>query len=118
MKILRLYSNKDGDSVFEEIELSLKNMGIIGSMSEPVEVDRLIFRETPADYDYDFHCAPEKQYIVFLDGKTEITTSLGDKRVFTSGDILLVEDTTGKGHKTKHLINKKRRSLFIPIKEI
>ncbi len=45
--------------------------------------------------------APQKQYIVLLDGGVEIETSLGEKRKFQTGEILLLEDTTGKGHKTK-----------------
>jgi hypothetical protein len=48
-----------------------------------------------------------------LDGEIEIETSLGDKRIFKTGEVLLVEDTTGKGHKTKNLQPVKRKSIFI-----
>jgi uncharacterized cupin superfamily protein len=34
---------------------------------------------------------------VLLDGEIEIGTSTGEKRTFKGGDVLLVEDTTGKG---------------------
>jgi len=50
-----------------------------------------------------------------LDGGVEIETSLGDKRKFLTGEILLVEDTAGKGHRTKNLEKKERTSLFIYI---
>jgi hypothetical protein len=51
---------------------------------------------------------------VLLDGEIEICTSTGEKRTF-GGDVLLVEDTTGKGHQTRQLSPGTRRSLFITL---
>jgi len=48
-----------------------------------------------------------------LDGSIEIETSLGIKRTFRAGEILLMEDTHGKGHKTRNLLPEKRKSVFI-----
>lgn len=115
MNITRIFSNEKGETHFETIEIPLIDQGDIGFLSEIVEVKKLQFRKVPAVYDYDFHCAPQKQYIVLLDGGVEIETSLGEKRKFQTGEILLVEDTTGKGHKTKNLEPKERQSLFIYI---
>ena len=36
-------------------------------------------------------------------GKTEIEVSDGEKRILRTGDVLLVEDTTGKGHRNLRL---------------
>jgi hypothetical protein len=47
-----------------------------------------------------------------LDGGVEIETSLGEIRKFQTGGILLVEDISGKGHKTKNLEKKERTSVF------
>lgn len=113
MKLTRIYSDANGDSHFEELEIELSDNGEIGFLSEQFEVSQLQFRKVPADYDYDFHCAPQKQYIVLLDGGIEIETSLGEIRQFQTGEILLVEDIFGKGHKTKNLERKERTSLFI-----
>jgi quercetin dioxygenase-like cupin family protein len=66
-------------------------------------------------YDWDFHTAPQKQYIILLDGEIEIETSLGEIRRFNAGEILLMEDTSGKGHKTKNIHPVKRRSIFITL---
>ncbi|BAP32602.1 uncharacterized protein CHSO_3565 [Chryseobacterium sp. StRB126] len=101
--------------IFENIGIPLVDQGNIGFLSETLEVKKLQFRQVSADYDYDFHCAPQKQYIVLLDGGVEIETSLGEKRKFQTGEILLVEDVTGKGHKTKNLESKVRKSLFLYI---
>lgn len=113
--ITRIYSDSNGDSHFEEVPIPLKDGGTIGQLSEVIPAGGVIFREVEPTYDYDFHTAPQKQYIVLLDGAIEIETSLGEKRVFRSGAVLLVEDTTGKGHKTRNLEAVKRRSLFITL---
>ena len=113
MKITRIFSDENGESHFEDIEIPLINQGEIGFLSEDIKVEKLQFRTVSADYDYDFHHAPQKQYIVLLDGGVEIQTSLGDIRQFKTGEILLIEDVSGKGHKTKNLAKKARTSLFI-----
>jgi len=43
-----------------------------------------------------------------------LTASDGESRVIGAGEVILVEDTTGKGHLSKGL-GKMRHSLFIPI---
>lgn len=113
MKITRIFSDEKGESHFEDLEIPLVDQGEIGFLSEDVEVKKLQFRKVSADYDYDFHHAPQKQYIILFDGGVEIETSLGEVRQFQTGEILLVEDTTGKGHKTKNLEKRERTSLFI-----
>jgi hypothetical protein len=111
--ITRIYPDANGDSRFEDIEIELQSGGTIGYLSENYHVENLIFRKVIPSYDYDFHNAPSKQFIILLDGKIEIETSLGEKRIFTAGDVLQVEDIVGKGHRTKNLVPIKRKSLFI-----
>ena len=50
---------------------------------------------------------------MLLDGGIQIETSTGDTKSFAPGEVILVEDTTGKGHRTKNLEAKTRRSVFI-----
>src|SRR5690554_6096793 len=98
MKVTRVYSDENGESHFEVIEVPLFNRGEIGFLSENVAVKSLQFRKVSPDYDYDFHHAPQRQYIVLLDGGIEIETSLGEVRQFQTGEILLVEDTRSEEH--------------------
>lgn len=116
MKITRVYSDAEGESRFEDIEVELFDNGEIGRLSENIDVKTLQFRKVSPDYDYDFHHAPQKQFIVLLDGGVEITTSLGETRQFQTGEILLMEDTSGKGHRTKNLEKRERTSIFIHLK--
>jgi hypothetical protein len=115
MKVTRIYTDANGDSHFDEVAFELHSHGPIGSLSEWQPVAKLAFRQTGADYDYDWHCAPRRQYIILLDGHIEIETSLGEKRELKGGDVLLVEDTTGKGHRTRELSGRPRRSIFVAL---
>ena len=113
--VTRIYSDSDGNSHFEDIEIPLTDAGNIGKLSAGLAAKEIIFREVAPSYDWNFHTAPQKQYIILLDGEIEIETSLGEKRTFKAGEVLLVEDTTGKGHKTRNLQLIKRRSIFITL---
>jgi hypothetical protein len=114
-QITRVYSDINGDTHFEEIEIPLTQAGNVGQLSDVLPATGIIFREVEPSYDWNFHPAPQKQYIVLLDGEIEIETSLGEKRIFTAGEVLLVEDTTGKGHKTRNLRPEKRKSIFVTL---
>ncbi len=115
MKITRIYSDAQGESHFEEVNVALEDAGTIGRLSEPLPVTSMVFRENEPGYDYGWHTAPRRQYIVLLDGEIEIEISTGEKRRFAGGEILLVEDVTGKGHRTRHTRPHLRRSLFLPL---
>lgn len=115
MKYTRIYSDAQGDSRFEECDVALHDRGEIGLLSEDYQVKALQFRENGPEYDYDYHHAPSRQFIFLLDGEIEITTSTGESRIFKGGDILLVEDTTGKCHRARHIKKQTRRSVFVKL---
>lgn len=115
MKATRLYTGPDGASHFEEIDIPLQSAGDIGSLSELVPVTGIIFRETDGDYDYSWHNAPCRQFVLMLEGSVEIEVSDGNKRVFHSGDILLAEDTTGRGHISRAINQQPRKSVFVTL---
>lgn len=113
MTITRLYAAEDGTSHFEEMTIPLEDEGEIGRLSAPEAANTVIFRENEADYDYDWHVAPARQYVVLLNGAIEIEASSGEKRRFEGGDVLLLEDVFGDGHKTRNVGAAPRRSIFI-----
>ncbi len=45
----------------------------------------------------------------------KITASDGESREIKAGEVILVEDTTGKGHLSQSIGGQMRRSIFIPI---
>lgn len=113
--LTRLYTDSNGDTRFEDITIPLNDAGEIGKLSEGLPVTSIIFREVEASYDYDFHNAPQKQYLILIDGGIEIETTLGEKRTFHPGEVLLLEDTEGRGHRTRNLEPRKRKSVFITL---
>jgi hypothetical protein len=115
MKITRIYTGKDNQSHFENLEIPLKDLGKGSFMSELTKASGIVFRETDGSYDYDFHNAPRRQYVVNLEGEVEIELGDGSKRIFGSGDIFLAEDTTGQGHKSRAVRGRSRKSLFISL---
>ena len=115
MHVTRVFTGADGDTHFGDIEVPLTDAGTIGRLSETIPATGVVFRETPPDYDYDWHPAPRRQYIVLLDGAIEITVGDGETRRFNGGDVLLVEDTTGRGHRTRTINGRSRRSIFIAL---
>jgi hypothetical protein len=115
MKIVRLYTGADNKSHFEDLQVPLKDGGKVGFVSELTKATGMVFRETAGDYDYDFHTAPRRQYVVNLEGEVEIEVGDGTRRILRSGDILLAEDTTGQGHRSRAVAGKPRKSLFITL---
>ena len=116
MRITKIIADEHGDSHFEDAEA--QSLGeIISTGQVKVEASSMIFRETDHSHRQGWHCAPQKQYVVLLDGTVEVEVSDGELRQFKAGDIILVEDTHGSGHRTEVLSFGKRRSLFIPIPE-
>ncbi len=74
MKYTRIYTDNEGHSNFEIVEVPLHDNGEIGFLSEMFEVKSLQFRLNEAGYDWDFHNTPAKQFIILLDGLIEVET--------------------------------------------
>lgn len=55
----------------------------------------VMFRETPPTYNFSWHNAPRRQFIVNLDADVEITVSTGETQIIKQGDVFFVEDTNG-----------------------
>ena len=114
MKVTRIYTGADGKSHFEEMQYDLRRSGV-GMLSESIPVKGMILRETPADYDLDFHPAPRRQFVINLDAAVEIEVGDGSKRVLGPGEIFLAEDTTGQGHISRAVDGKVRHSIFVTL---
>ncbi len=115
-RITRVYSGEDGESHLEDVEIPLKDLGAaIGALSKLEPATGIVFRETQGDYDYDFHNAPRRQYVINLDAAVEIEVGDGTRRILGAGEVLLAEDTTGRGHRSRAVDGRPRRSIFITL---
>lgn len=111
MNIVKIYTGKDQKSHFEEMDSGATVKKELGFYSAPQPVTGLIFRDFLQGEFFNWHNAPQPQYIVYLEGEIEVEASSGEKRVFKPGDILFATDETGAGHITRSLSS--GRSLII-----
>lgn len=114
MKIMRIYTGADNESHFEEKAVDLKLSGNM-EVSEQEPAIGLFFRRAPSGHLNDFHPAPRRQYIITLAGEVEIETGDGTIKRFGRGDIMLADDTTGRGHITRVIGNEPRVYVTIPL---
>ena len=115
MRIHNLYVDDKGISHFRDIEVEWAETTNAGQLSKRLPATGIIFRKVQPTYDLDWHPAPRRQYIINLDAGVEITAGDGEARVIGAGEVILVEDVKGKGHLSKSLGGKMRRSIFVPI---
>ncbi len=115
MRITRLYTGDDGQSHFEDMDIPLKDIGGNELRSDTTKATGIIFRETSADFNYDWHNAPARQFVITLQGQAEIMVGDGTKRRFGPGDIMLAEDLTGRGHITRAINKQPRISIFVTL---
>jgi len=115
MKIVRLYTGTDGESHLEEIEVEFGPMGATET-TQLQAATGIAFRRAPAGNVQDYHPAPRRQYVVTLSGQGEIEVGDGTVRRFGPGDVMLAEDTTGRGHITRVVGAQPRLFATIPLK--
>jgi len=117
MKILRIYSDANGDTHLEDVELDMEDLGQTGRSSQTWAVEGVSFREIPPGASAEFHTAPLRQLAINLSGETELQVSDGTKRQIGPGQVFLVEDVTGKGHANRWLDDKAHEIAFLPLKD-
>ena len=115
MRIHNLFTDEACVSHFRDIEVEWAEERRTSKLSARLPAAGIIFRQSPGTYELDWHTAPRRQYIINLDAGVEITASDGEVRQIGPGEVILVEDVTGKGHLSKALDGKTRHSIFIPI---
>ena len=114
LKYTRLHTGDDNQSHFEDCEIPVAE-NPVGRLSEKTTATGILFRENDPSYDLDWHPAPARQFVIMLEGLVEIEVGSGEKRIFKPGDILLAEDTTGQGHRSRIPDGKSRRSIFVTL---
>jgi hypothetical protein len=102
MHVHHLYADEHGVSHFGDIELELEPTPGGGGVTPVIPATGVVFRLAPATQNADFHVAPSRRYVVTLSGGIlAVTASDGETRNLKPGELMLVEDTFGKGHQSK-----------------
>lgn len=106
MFITRLFSDAAGKSHFAEIEINFNPVPFAPpappvNLSDSTSTAQLRFMKAPANWISDWHVSSQRSIFFVLAGEWEVTASDGESRRFALGSVLMVEDTTGKGHTSR-----------------
>ena len=120
MRYTRVFTGPDGETHFEDAETAgqttrAAESDLVGTVSETFPVTGVYFRDVLEESSPVPHNAPFPLFIVGLRGTFSVEVSDGEVREFPPGSVVLVEDTTGKGHTTRRVGDEPRATLMAPL---
>lgn len=101
----RLYTDEQGETHFADVEVRLNSVPF-APLTPPLDLSAFLpatqcaFLGGPPGWRGDWHPSSARNFFVVLTGEWEIEASDGTVRLFSPTDVLLAEDTTGKGHRS------------------
>ena len=122
IKFVRLYADAAGESHFADVEEPLA-LTDFAPPAAPLQVSALRaatqvgFFGAPAGWVGGQHVSPSRNLFITLTGEWEVVASDGETRRFGPGSILLVEDTTGKGHASRVLSDVDSLSVLVQLEQ-
>jgi hypothetical protein len=120
MKHARVFAGPDGESHYEDVDVTFTSNDFAPpapplGISSSYPAARSLFVHSPAGWYGELHPTPARQWWILLSGEAELQTSDGEARQFAPGSVVLLEDTTGKGHISRLLGSEQAYSLFIQL---
>lgn len=117
---VRIFTDATGEARIDEQDVTIAQAAFAPPapplwISRGIAARNLIFCEFPVGWDGPLHPAPARQYIVLLSGELEIMVPDGSTRRLTAGSIVLVEDVSGRGHRTRVIGDTSVRGAFIQL---
>lgn len=120
VKYHRIYADAQGGSHVESVTVE-QNLASGAPPAAPFYVSR----DNPAsEYRFytfqpgwvgEWHTCPARQFLALMSGAVEVTTSDGTVLRLGPGDLVLLEDTTGRGHVTKNICDGYTTFLVVPV---
>jgi hypothetical protein len=108
MRCLRIYATSDGESHFGDVDIAMAMSPLFPNeapfgLSARYAASAIRFVHIPAGVrEAGWHTPWGRLLAVWLDGVVEFETSDGEVRQVSAGGYVLVEDTHGKGHVSRH----------------
>jgi len=112
VEIVTVYPGADGESRIFDVTTD-QFAEIVKHIGEGPT--RLNQNQSPSVDDY--HNASRVQYVVHLEGISEIEVADGTTKSLHPGDVLIAQDTTGHGHITRGVGEGARISMAVPLEE-
>lgn len=107
VRAFKLYTGSDKASHVIEGTLAL---------DERADVVAVHFKESPPNSSFDWHDAPEPQYVITLSGTLEFSTRDGETFILRPGDVLVATDDAGSGHRWRLIDDQPWRRCYVVLK--
>ena len=106
LNFVRLRPDTNGASHFEALSIDIVRKDFAPPatpffVSELAPASHCGFLKLPAGWVGDTHPSPIRMWVFFLSGEMEFEASDGERRKCVPGTALLLEDTTGEGHRSR-----------------
>ncbi len=108
VKCLRIFADANGETHMEDVDMALQPRKLFKDnpplrLSDNFPTSWCNICHVPAGTsEVDWHNPRQKLLVHWLTGEVEFETSDGDIRRLAAGSVVLAEDTTGKGHISRH----------------
>ena len=114
---VRMYNDAEGESHFQDLTVGLEERDF-APPAAPAYVapfleasGTLFFGVQPGWGGETPHPTPQRQLFSILRGTVELTVSDGERRQLGPGDLLLLDDTEGRGH-SSHVVGRDELVIF------
>lgn len=116
LSYVHLYVDANGASHFREEQFDFRSTRAGGPLMHALSTGAgaMLLRLKPGAVE-DWHNAPKPWYLIVVQGMSEVTASDGEVRRFGPGSVVLMDDATGKGHRTRTVGHIDHIAAVIPV---
>lgn len=121
-KYIRLYADESGESHFEDLEAELGPVDFAPpspplDLSVPIASTQFAFLGGSTGWESDWHVSSNRNMFVIVSGEWELESSDGEVRRLGPKTVLLVEDITGKGHRSRIVSDEGSLAIAVQLKD-
>jgi hypothetical protein len=108
VRCLRIFADDSGETHMQDVDIPLSARKLFADnppfrLSDNFPASWVNICHIPAGMnEVDWHNPPRRLLVLWLTGEVEFETSDGDIRRLPPGSVVMAEDTTGKGHISRH----------------
>ncbi len=122
MRYVRIYNSPDAESHFEDVDVPLAPVDYAPpapaiDLSAALPVGECRFFSVAEAWFGDWHPTPRPQFCFIATGRLAAETTDGETREFGPGDLVLLQDTAGRGHTTRAVGGQAASGVFVTLSD-
>jgi hypothetical protein len=122
LRYVRVHDGNDGETHFEDVDVELEFAPFAPpappiAVSDSLPASAVVFFGGPENWFGDFHPTPHRQFCMICEGQVELQTTDGETRRFSPGDLLLLDDLSGRGHISRVVGPNPLAGVFVQLRE-